>query len=226
MTDFVATDLATGSPTLGSPTLTVNYTLTLPLLSVQPSFAALTLLRGPADIVQVFSAEVVEPFIAVRMVFDGGTLRVWTGPYDMQINGQTYLGAGQLLTISRLEEGADMQAIGATLTMSGILSEFLALALTEPYQGRTCRIYFGTMISPDDMFEVFSGVMDQMNIEEGGESSVITVAVESDLIALERPVVRRFTHEDQKTRFPDDRGLAYVAGLQDREIFWGRPTPK
>jgi hypothetical protein len=214
----------TSRPSFGA--LTSQYVLSIDPFTSRPSFGAMTAQRGPADIAQILAARVVEPFLAVDLAFDSATLRVWTGLYDLQINGNTYIGAGQLLSISRLEEGAGLAAIGATLTMTGIPSEFLALALTEPYQGRACRIYFGPLISPDDMFEVFSGVMDQLNIEEGAESATITVTVESDLIALERPVVRRFTDEDQKTRFPDDKGLRYVAGLQDREIYWGRRTPK
>jgi hypothetical protein len=61
-----------------------------------------------------------------------------------------------------------------------------------------------------------------MNIEENADTSVISVTAENVLIKLERPVVRRFTNEDQKSRFPDDRGLEYVAGLQDKDILWGR----
>jgi hypothetical protein len=69
---------------------------------------------------------------------------------------------------------------------------------------------------------VFAGELDQMNIEEASETCTISVTAENVLIKLERPVVRRFTNEDQKSRFPDDKGLEYVASLQDKEIFWGR----
>jgi len=61
-----------------------------------------------------------------------------------------------------------------------------------------------------------------MNIEEQAEAASISVTAENVLVKLERPVVRRFTNEDQKSRFPDDRGLEFVASLQDKEIFWGR----
>ena len=115
-----------------------------------------------------------------------------------------------------------MEAKGATLSMSGIPSSFLSLALQEPYQGRECRIYFGVTSDPSDYVEVFSGELDQMNIEEQADTANISVTAENVLIKLERPVVRRFTNEDQKSRFPSDRGLEYVASLQDKEIFWGR----
>lgn len=165
---------------------------------------------------------VISPFFAVDIDFDTAPLYVWTGYGDLTIGSKTYLGAGHLLNISSVSETTEMEAKGATLTMSGIPSSFLSLALQEPYQGRECRIYFGITSSPSDYVEVFSGELDQMNIEEQADSATISVTAENVLIKLERPVVRRFTNEDQKSRFPNDRGLEYVASLQDKEIFWGR----
>ena len=165
---------------------------------------------------------VIYPFFAVDLMFSSGALYVWTGYGDLTIGSKTYLGAGQLINISSVSETTEMEAKGATLTMSGIPASFLSLALQEPYQGRECRIYFGVTSNPSDYVEIFSGELDQMNIEEQGETATISVTAENVLIKLERPVVRRFTNEDQKSRFPLDRGLEYVASLQDKEIFWGR----
>ena len=201
----------------------------------------------PVEFIGELTREVVYPFFAVEIDFASGPLYVWTGYGDLIANGNTYLGAGQLVNISSIEETTEIEAKGATITMSGIPSSFLSLALTEPYQGRPCRIYFGLwlsnkeistqanqIITTENLFnfevegesnffaEIFSGELDQMNISEQGSTSTISVTAENVLIKLERPVVRRFTNEDQKSRFPNDRGLEYVASLQDKEIFWGR----
>lgn len=165
---------------------------------------------------------VIFPFFAVDLDFTSSPLYVWSGYGDLVIGSKTYLGAGTLLSISSVSETTEMEAKGATIGMSGIPSSFLSLALQEPYQGRECRIYFGVTSSPSDYVEVFSGELDQMNIEEGAETASISVTAENVLIRLERPVVRRFTDQDQKSRFPNDRGLEFVAALQDKEIFWGR----
>jgi len=165
---------------------------------------------------------VIEPFFAVDLNFSSSPLYVWSGYGDLVIGSKTYLGAGQLLNISSVSETTEMEAKGATITMSGIPSSFLSLALQEPYQGRGCSIYFGVTSNPSDYVEVFAGELDQMNVEEASETCTISVTAENVLIKLERPVVRRFTDEDQRSRFPDDKGLAYVASLQDKEIFWGR----
>jgi hypothetical protein len=165
---------------------------------------------------------VVYPFFAVDIDFVSGPLYVWSGNGDLVVGGKTYLGAGQLMAVSTVEETTEIEAKGATITMSGIPSSFLALALTQQYQGRECRIYFGMSNNPSDYVEIFSGELDQMNISEEANTCTIAVTVENVLIKLGRPVVRRFTNEEQKSRFPNDKGLEYVASLQDKEIFWGR----
>lgn len=197
------------------------------------------------------SKEVIAPFFAVEIDFDDAPLYVWSGYGDLVVDDKTYLGVGQLLNISSVVETTEMEASGATLTMSGIPSTFLALALQEPYQGRECRIYFGLVLGSRNILqesgsyllledgsriltedsgvtltEIFSGELDQMTISEEAETSTVAVTAENVLIKLERPVVRRFSNEDQKSRFPDDLGLEYVAGLQDKELYWGKDTPK
>ena len=166
--------------------------------------------------------EVVYPFFAIDLYFDTETVYLWTGYGELVVGAKTYLGAGTLLNISSVEETTEIEAKGATLTLSGIPSTILSLALDEPYQGRECRIYFGVTSSPSDYVEIFSGELDQMNIVEEAESCTISVTAENVLIKLERPTVRRFTDQDQKSRYPSDRGLEFIASLQDKEIFWGR----
>lgn len=201
----------------------------------------------PTDFITELTSDVVYPFFAVELDFASGPLYFWTGYGDLLIDGLTYLGAGQLVNISSVEETTEIEAKGATITMTGLPSSFLSLALQEPYQGRECKIYFGLWLSnkriateadvtttSEDLFEfvvesgtrylveIFSGELDQMNIAEEASTSTIAVTAENVLIKLERPVVRRFTDQDQKSRFPTDKGLEFVASLQDKEIYWGR----
>jgi hypothetical protein len=177
----------------------------------------------PAEIISALSDEEVSIFFAVDIMFSSGPLYLWTGQTEITYNSKLYLGAGSLVGISALEETSEIEAKGASVTVSGIPSSFLSLALTEQYQGRDCRIYFGVYRSGTYYFqEIFSGELDQMNISEEASTSNITVTVENILIKLERPVVRRFTDQDQKSRFPSDRGLEYISFLQDKDIPWGR----
>jgi hypothetical protein len=200
-------------------------------------------------IVSALSADQIKPFFAVRLFFDTQTLSFWTGLGELTVSGVTYTGTGQLLQISQLSETAEISAKGATITLSGLPSNLISLALTEPYQGRLCEIYFGAIDAnktylvdeagnyilqedgsaidlsvgdPNEIVLVFSGYMDQMNIDEGPDTSTIGVSVESKLIDLERARVFRYTDASQKSRFPNDKGFEFVEDLQDKRFNWGR----
>jgi len=198
--------------------------------------------------IKAISQEVVRPFFAVELKFDGDeTLRMWTGQGTLVLDdGTQWIGAGNLLDISSIEETAEMAVKGATITLSGVPSEVLSLALSEPYQGRVCNIYFGTFSTGSLLKEtgnyillqdgsrinvetgekgfnqLFSGYMDQMNIDDSAETSTIELKVENRLIDLERARVARYTKYYQKSVYPNDDGLNFVEDLQNRKVPWGR----
>lgn len=189
---------------------------------------------------------VVYPFFVTELNFSTDVLRFWTGLGTLVYNGNSYTGAGNLLQISSIEETSEIAAKGATLTLSGIPSESLALALSEPYQGRLCKIYFGlfmrgALLQEDSSYillengqkiglelqdtsltEIFSGYMDQMNIDEGADTSSVQLQVENKLVDLERQRVARYTSAYQKSKYPGDLGLDFVESLQDKQVVWGR----
>ena len=65
-----------------------------------------------------------------------------------------------------------------------------------------------------------------MNIQDNGETSVISVDAESKLIDLQRPRERRYTSEDQKIDYPNDKGLDAVTWIQNQKIKWGSGSPR
>lgn len=172
-----------------------------------------------------FTASELEPFFAVDMAFDGGSFRVWTGYGDITIDTNTFVGAGDILSISGLSETGTVQANGITVGLSGINASLIASALTETYQGRSCKVYFGALVNGavvSDPYVVFSGRMDIMTIEDAGETATVTITAESRLIDLDRSRERRYTSEDQKIDYPSDKGLELIADLQDKQIIWGQ----
>jgi hypothetical protein len=177
----------------------------------------------PAAILTALAQPEVQPFYAVEAQFTGGTVRLWTGYGNRQIEGNTYTGAGSLLSISGLDEVADLSAQSITVTLSGIDQTALALALAEPYQRRRLRVLFGVVNSTTSV-ELFSGQMNTMTIEDSGTTSTISILVDSKLVELERASNRRYTSESQKSRHAGDTFFDYVAKLQDRQLVWGRAT--
>lgn len=76
----------------------------------------------------------------------------------------------------------------------------------------------------NDPITLFTGRMDQMQIDEQGDTSTIALSLESNLIDLNKPRERRYTDQDQKADYPNDRGFEYVAGLQGKALTWGPDT--
>ena len=76
------------------------------------------------------TADVNEPFLAVKAEFDTDDILVWTGNDDLVINSETYTGAGSLLSISSVEDTLDLKPTGISIALSGMDADFLNMALT------------------------------------------------------------------------------------------------
>jgi len=175
----------------------------------------------PSALLTALSQPEVQPYYAVDLDFDSAPIRLWTGYGDKTIFTNSYTGGGSLLAISGLEEASDLSAKNITISLSGVPSSLVTVALDEPYQRRECKVYFGTTDTSDPI-EVFSGLMNTMTIEDSGESSVITLTVESKLVRLEKASNRRYTEENHVARHPNDTFFSYVTSLQDKDVVWGR----
>lgn len=177
----------------------------------------------------VATAEVVRPIYLIDMEFTSGSIYFWSGVGNLTFNSNDYLGAGDLISIGSVTETSELQANGATVTLTGIKQSLVSIARDEPYQGRPLTIRLGALDDSGDLIAspviIFSGFMDVMTIADEGDFSTISVSVENKLIAFERASVRRYTSEDQKIDYPSDKGFEFVTKIQEKEIIWGsRPT--
>lgn len=175
------------------------------------------------------TADLVRPIVLVQCAFDSGDLNLWNGIGNLTVNSVEYVGAGTLLAIGQIAESSELQANGLTVTLSGITEPLISKARDEDYQGRELKVLLGAMDDTNEVISnpviVFSGFMDTMTITDSSETATIQVNVENKLIEFERTRVRRYTAEDQKIDYPTDRGLEFVADMQEKEIIWGRNTP-
>ena len=170
-----------------------------------------------------FNSDTVNFITAVEMSFDSGAVRIWNGYHPITIEGEEYLGLADLMSVSGFDESMEIAAKGADVAIAGFDSSVISIALQENYQNRPMRIMVGTLDNGvATVYTVFRGRMDVMDINEAGGTSVISVSAENRLIDLERARSSRYTSEDQKTYYPGDLGLDYVAELQDKSIDWGK----
>ena len=174
------------------------------------------------------TADVNEPFLAVKAEFETDDIRVWTGVDDITINSETYTGAGTLLNISKIEETNEVSSNGVSVGLSYMNSTILNYALTETYQFRPVTIFMGFTTGGTNNVKgyltVFSGRMVNMSINDSPDGATIMLSAENRLIDLEKPRGYRYTHQAQDHLFSGDLGLQYIQKIQDKEITWGEET--
>lgn len=165
----------------------------------------------------------IQPFFAVELLFDSGAVRLWSGIGDRDINGNTYTGTGSLLDIGPADEVNDLSAKSMAVTLTGLDSGIVSLAIQEPYQRRKANIYLGEQ-SETSVVQIFSGPMNTMNIEDSGEQATVQLTIESNLVELERAANWRYTNENHQSRYDGDTFFSFVQAIQDQKIAWGRKS--
>jgi hypothetical protein len=161
-------------------------------------------------------------------------IRLWTGNQtgsftDYTGAAKTYYGVGTLGEISSVAETTEVSAKNMELTLTGVPSEYLYSALTGSYRGRTAAVYMQVYNEARTTYQqatVFMGRMDQMIINEGETTSTITVKCESRLVDMNRAREKRYTAEYQKSIYPNDNGLDFIASMGGKSIYWGNTAPR
>lgn len=168
---------------------------------------------------------VVRPVLLVQQEFRGATVNVWTGVGPLVWGSKTWLGVGDLLGVSELEENADVSAKGVNISLKGVKSSDITLALAGMARNKPGKIWLALLDASGSVIAnpkiMFSGKLDTCVIDDGADTCTISIALESELIDLERPREVRLTDQEQQKRFPGDRGLENIAALQDANIPWG-----
>jgi len=168
----------------------------------------------------------VAPILLFEGLFLSGYVRIWSGYGDLSYGGDVWTGVGSLGSISAVQETAEIQANGVTVTLSGVPSEFVSLVLSDSQQGKSGKVFIGFMDVNNaliaDPYMMFEGKLDIPAILEERETSVVSITYESRLINLQRPRETRYTHEEQQREFAGDLGCEYVAAMKEVTLTWGR----
>ena len=181
-----------------------------------------------SSIVNRLGADEQAIFIAVKAEFDSGDVRVWSGVDDLTINSETYTGAGDLLAIGEIEEDIDLSSKGISISLSGMDTTVLNIALTESYQNRFVNIFLGYVMGGTNevagVVTLFKGRITTLTVNDNPAGATISIDAESRLIDLERPSNLRYTKESQNFLHSGDTGFNRIASIQDKEIIWGKSS--
>lgn len=162
----------------------------------------------------------------VKMVFDSGDVCLTNGTRTVDWKGDTYAAVGILGSVGEVEEVSTIEATSIQLTLSGIPTEYINIALNEKYLNNDVYIYFAMF---DESYELinaplllFRGIMDNMNITLGDHSASVSVECTSRLKDWERLRSSRYNKADQHRRYPLDKGFDFIEVAADHEVIWGK----
>lgn len=173
----------------------------------------------PGPIATALAGGATMPVLALELLFDSGAVRLWTGVGNITINGDTYLGVQDIITMSPAAENSELESSNLTVTLSGLDAGIIAVALSEPYQGRTARLWFTVQGEPQAV-EIYSGYMNQLSPFDDGKNATLTLEIESRLLDLEKVNGWRYTQETMESLYPGDTFFRYVSKLADKDIDW------
>lgn len=162
-----------------------------------------------------------------KLEFDSGTVYVHDGVGTVTFGGNNYLGVGQYGSFDMVDENIDNVARGIKVTLSGIDTTLVPIAMDEVYQGRAATFYVGflndSMQFVADPEEVWSGRMDTMSISMDKNTAVISLSCEYRL--RKEPVLARYTDEDQRLAYSGDTFFNLTQFIPRYKATWGdKPT--
>jgi hypothetical protein len=154
-------------------------------------------------------------------------LNLCTASIDLTIGGTTYLGAAGLGKIEVIQDSpSEIKQI--RFELSGVPSASIALALSEPVQGKAVRIKLA--IFDPTTYAVLSarlrwaGRLDVMAIQDGPGSATIQVTAEHAAIDLLRPTMSYYSDSEQRRLYSSDPSLQFMADQVEQKITWPAAT--
>lgn len=152
-------------------------------------------------------------------------VNVWSGLGPFSWDSKTWLGQGNLVGLSSVEESTQLDALGFVVSLSGQNSSNISLAKQGMRQGKPGKVWLALLTAAgalaDTPYRLKRGKLNIAVIDDNGPDCKISVTY-GGLLSDQRARERRYTHEDQQIDYPGDLGFQYVPLLQDMTIPWGR----
>ncbi len=160
---------------------------------------------------------------AVELILPNEIIRIHTGVGELVIEGNTYLGVGQLGQVATVESSSDDKPVTVEVTLSGIPGNVLSDALGARIRGSSARVIIfvqdqnGTVKSAADSVV---GSVTEYNVQLGEDNSV-RIGVSDEFALYEHAPNNYWSEQSQLALYPGDHICRFTAQLSDREVYWG-----
>jgi len=166
----------------------------------------------------------IRPINLVAIQFSDGWARLTNALREITWQGETYYPAGNLLTISGVEESLKLLVQTVDLRLSGITSSVKALVLNQDYIGNESIVYTALCDSNweviDEPFVIFRGQVDSMQMVDSfsSQTAEITLPVCSIWARFDELSGRQTNDSEQRRLYPGDAFFSQTASLSDKEL--------
>lgn len=177
----------------------------------------------------------------VELASSGGTTRLCTAPQDVEWDSQTWSGFGGHLAVGAVEETPDGSGNGVELTLSGVDQTIISVLMNNQVRGYTVQLWrahinsSGAVVSDPLDFGTYYQLQEYRITEtrpkEGRGTCTVKTRVVPPHMARRgpRPVRCSYSsHNDMLARAGATTGDTFfqnLAGVVNREIFWGQDAP-
>lgn len=156
---------------------------------------------------------------------ESGTERYWTGYGKRFFGDKIFTGTGDLITIASIQETDGIEAVNVKFTLSGVPQKHIDYSLDRNYQNRRCKVWLGWLDDNNRLIDTpdvtYVGMQDVITINDGEDSVTAQLNTENRLVKLNDKNSRRYTFEDQRLDFPQDKGFEFVAQMQEKSLHFG-----
>ena len=149
--------------------------------------------------------------------------RMCSATQAITYGGNEYLAIGHLGAVETIDDSPG-EIKSMRFILNGVSNDLLAVALAEPIRGKAVYMRLA-ILDPDthavlDAPLIWSGTLDQMPIQMGKESSVISVTAEHRGATYARPKPLRYADGDQQRLHPGDTSLRFTTSQANHQDVW------
>lgn len=172
----------------------------------------------------LFAGEHAGTVAFVELQFTSGTHRYCTAGQTITWNGSDWTGVGAIASIEPIKESESLQATGLRMSLSGVPTSLIALALGEAVQGKPAKMWVAGIsaagaVVADPVLE-FQGRVDTLVINDGKGSCSIGLNVESKMADFQRPNTRRYNAATQEADYPGDKFFSHIVAMTEAQLVW------
>lgn len=175
----------------------------------------------------VENGKTLEIGIALFLDIKNDPTYIHSGVGNISFNGQTWVGVGDLASVSGVTEDikmSDGRMIIKLLDLSdGEIPNIVNTFCTGDQSGRRFEffmiLYADGIVTANVQFQ--AGYIDQPELDDQDEKSVFTLMLSNETTKLNKTVKKLMSDQIQQEFYAGEKGLEYAADANLNEVLWG-----